>query len=224
MDSIVFDFLDGVIESVGLSGIFFSCLALSLISFAVCLTLALCLSGFTLKKRAWFFLLAVFFQTLDISLTLYGGGTALFPLILFAFNFSLVGTICLLPEKQPAITDESLSLAGFLSSKAKEQGKIDAPLERAEIERVTAGGGISFSGDTAEKEQRNYDLGLDFSHVKKVIERLNYFGLSPSDKRQVKDLESTILSAERGDGGDNVKECINDGLGALLKIMSKYGV
>ena len=68
------------------------------------------------------------------------------------------------------------------------------------------------------------EYGLDFSHVKNVLSRLDYFSLSPADKRQVKELEATLVLAEQGDFSDVVKERVNDGLGSLLKIMSKYGV
>lgn len=61
----------------------------------------------------------------------------------------------------------------------------------------------------------------DFSHVKNVIERLNAFPLSTADKKQIKELEDGIILIENGAIEDYG---INDGLGALLKIMAKYGV
>lgn len=64
---------------------------------------------------------------------------------------------------------------------------------------------------------------IDFSHVKNVISRLNYFSLSTQDRNIVKELELSVLQAERGDYDAETKRKINDGLGALLKIMSKYG-
>ena len=64
----------------------------------------------------------------------------------------------------------------------------------------------------------------DFTHVKSVVERLTYFPLTASDKKQVQELERTIVRAENGEDTPELKNKINDGLGALLKIMSKYGV
>lgn len=61
----------------------------------------------------------------------------------------------------------------------------------------------------------------DFSHVKSVIERLNAFPLSTGDRKQIKELENAIVLIENGAEEDFE---INDGLGALLKIMAKYGV
>ena len=64
---------------------------------------------------------------------------------------------------------------------------------------------------------------LDFAHIRSVVSRLDYFSLSAADKRTVNDLNFSLAEAERGNISDAVKEKINDGLGALLKIMSKYG-
>lgn len=67
------------------------------------------------------------------------------------------------------------------------------------------------------------DFDLDFSHVKNVIARLDYFGLSQSDRRQIHDLEAGLTEAERGENTPELRDRINDGLSSLLKIMSKYG-
>jgi hypothetical protein len=53
---------------------------------------------------------------------------------------------------------------------------------------------------------------------------LDYYGLNQSDKRQVKELETAIFEAENYQMTNELKCRINDGLGALLKIMSKYGI
>ena len=62
------------------------------------------------------------------------------------------------------------------------------------------------------------------SHVKNILKRLDYFDLSQADRRQVRELETAIFQAERRFDDDDAKEKLNDGLGALLKIMAKYGV
>ena len=74
------------------------------------------------------------------------------------------------------------------------------------------------------REQPKRELDVDFSHVKSILERLDYYSLSNQDKRTVCELESLLVQAERGDGSRELKEKINDGLSSLLKIMSKYGV
>ena len=72
--------------------------------------------------------------------------------------------------------------------------------------------------------KKNFALDVDFTHVKKVLERLSYVSLSPTDKRQVKELETAICAAECGQADNLNKAKINDGLSALLKIMAKYGI
>lgn len=72
-----------------------------------------------------------------------------------------------------------------------------------------------------QEEKAPVKTKADFSHVKNVIERLNAFPLSVGDKKQVKELEDAIILIENGAEEDYE---INDGLGALLKIMAKYGV
>lgn len=64
---------------------------------------------------------------------------------------------------------------------------------------------------------------VDFSHVKNVIDRLSYFNLTSNDRRQIKELELSLIDAETNGYTIDVKEKINAGLGSLLKIMSKYG-
>ena len=75
-----------------------------------------------------------------------------------------------------------------------------------------------------EIEQGAGKYELDFSHVKSVISRMEFFPLTASDKRQVKELENAVYCAEHGEFTKENKERINEGLGALLKIMSKYGI
>ena len=72
-------------------------------------------------------------------------------------------------------------------------------------------------------QQETISVPIDYTHVKNVIERLNYFPLSVSDRRQVRDLEGFLVEAESGQEEPSLKSKITDGLSALLKIMSKYG-
>lgn len=88
----------------------------------------------------------------------------------------------------------------------------DVPLSDVAEDRAEERGGC-----------RANDFDLDFSHVKNVIARLDYYGLSQSDRRQIHDLEAGLAEAERGESTPEVRDRINDGLSSLLKIMSKYG-
>ena len=75
----------------------------------------------------------------------------------------------------------------------------------------------------AAERKSGFNDEIDYSHVKNVIARLDYFGLKESDRRQIHDLEASLSEAERGVNSEELKGRINDGLSSLLKIMSKYG-
>lgn len=74
------------------------------------------------------------------------------------------------------------------------------------------------------KQQTPPDETIDYSHVKGILDRLDYFSLGPSDKKQVRELKTYLAEAEEGEAGADLRDKLNDGLGALLKIMSRYGV
>jgi hypothetical protein len=112
------------------------------------------------------------------------------------------------------ITEKQKSLVKF----------IDQEIKFATDNQATPDIQTTFNTEKPQKEKTASDYELDFQHVKSVINRLDYFGLKESDKKQVKELENALLLAEKGYFGQETKEKINDGLGALLKIMSKYGV
>lgn len=91
---------------------------------------------------------------------------------------------------------------------------------KSNIERVVS----SMKTKRVESEVQYKEPILDFSHVKNILKRLTEYSLTPSDKRQVKDLESMLLIAEKGEIDKELKERLNNSLGGLLKMMSKYGV
>ena len=74
----------------------------------------------------------------------------------------------------------------------------------------------------APKKEQIKDEQLSFSGVKKAIEKTLSKGLSEKEKNQVLALEFAIIQKERGEDNLLVKEELNDGLSALIKIMAKY--
>ena len=84
---------------------------------------------------------------------------------------------------------------------------------------------LDFSVEKLVKKQQtnveNVKSVTDFTHVKNVIERLNSFPLTVGDKKQIKELEDAIIMIENGLEDEY---SLGDELGALLKIMAKYGV
>lgn len=74
----------------------------------------------------------------------------------------------------------------------------------------------------APKKEQIKEEQLSFSGVKKAIEKTLSKGLSEKEKNQVLALEFAIIQKERGEDNLLIKEQLNDGLSALIKIMAKY--
>ena len=233
------DLLNAIFSWLTEEGLFAVCFCALTVAFLVNLILSLTLSGYGKKKRLWYYFSLPFVLLLQLTLTLGASGN--FSLVVLNSAASLVYLFAslLLKDKKTATEDNRFSFARTLNERVKEdvpevldgekmlnnyqsckkvlrdEQVVDErelePLRPSQVEEL-------IKGKTAA------DYGLDFSHVKNVLSRLDYFSLSPADKRQVKELEATLVLAEQGDFSDVVKERVNDGLGSLLKIMSKYGV
>ncbi len=152
------------------------------------------------------------FTLANASVTDYKGALFL-PLLFTAFSLLALIPIKLVKNK-PIIKQEQIDLARIIDVEYK--CKNPKPVERLAVEPDYSP--IDVVGQTA----KNSDV--DFTHVKNVVERLNYFNLSPSDKRVVGELKNNVALAEQGEFTPELKSKINDGLGFLLKIMSKYKV
>ena len=131
--------------------------------------------------------------------------------------FLLLTVICLLAipikcvGKKTKKQDESKEFIKFIDQKIAEQDQKPILNEIKNVKPI-------------EKENSETIDGLNLSHVKNILKRLDYFDLSQGDRRQVRDLETAVFQAERHFDDLEIKEKLNDGLGALLKIMAKYGV
>lgn len=64
----------------------------------------------------------------------------------------------------------------------------------------------------------------NFSHLKSVLERMDFYNLSAQDRKQVENLKLLIVKAETEPPTETLQDELNDGLNILLKIMSKYKV
>lgn len=210
------DFFNGVISSVkvglGTVGTFFLLLCLSL-AFGVAFLFACVFKrDFTLKKRIAFFPFLISVLAIQGGAEIALGGDS-FILLLFGVCVGIVGVALVIPVKKVEYKKEHVEFARFLDQKTKSVEKFN---ERTEypVEKIKC----------VEKEQKLESAGIDYSHVKHILSKMEYYPLSVADKRQVKDLSIAVNLAEEGDNGADIKNRINDGLGALLKIMSKHGI
>ncbi len=86
---------------------------------------------------------------------------------------------------------------------------------------------VTVSRETLEKIQtsnKRLRSEIDFSHVKKVIEKLKDCSLNVDEKKRINDFCVKMKKAECGNISDTDRGEINDDLSMILKLMSKYQV
>ena len=206
-------------SSLDLAIIFANCfiIAISLI----CLVMTLVKRGYSVVNRLWTvaFTVGTWFIQVWFELSILGYVRHLFLTIGISICFLV--PILFLPKRSGKITTQQRNLARFISDsvKAKSLEKdIDLSPEKSAI----------FSSPIIKAQPKNISdekrSEIDFSHVKSVLSKLEYYPLKEQDKKQAKELENAIILAEQNGINPSLKEKINDGLGALLKIMSKYAI
>ncbi len=165
------------------------------------------------------------FVVMSLSLIVFEWAIELLVLTVVGVCFTISSSLFFLfilynlPTRKIKTKKEHLQLARAMDLQYKTQ-RSDAVENLPFVNEVKALSGVIRPAP----EKRESPPEIDFSHVKSVIERLEYYNLSQMEKKQVKELENALLIAEKSGEMQGVKQKINDGLGALLKIMSKHGV
>ncbi len=199
--------------------IFLISVVLALSLFLSALLLSLLKTYYGIKKRAWFFPSALAVLAIELAFLSLENELELAYLSL-GITLILSTVILLLPVKGLKIKDSDRELARFIDDSVKKAQADDVDLSdiqssfNAQPDELP----VRPNGDDAGKFE------LDFQHVKRVLQKLEYYPLTPSDKKTMRELEESIYQAESQGLTSIIKGKINDGLGALLKIMSKYGV
>lgn len=217
MKSFIIDVSLKVSLYLGQDGIFILYASLIAVTFLVNLPLSLFVSGYSIKKRVWQPLVCLFFTITCFAICNLAEYGNFIPLLISALTILSLIPIFTIKTKTFKVTEKQRDLVKFIDKEIKlaTDSQNSAPYQKALIREV----------DNKEKSRSSVtDFQLDFQHVKSVISRLDYFGLKECDKKQVKELENALHIAENGEFTHEVKSRINDGLSALLKIMSKYGV
>ncbi len=218
----------GITVTVSLSAVAFSCVLETLIS--------LFAYGYGIKKRIRFFLVAVSAVILQAAAENYGGNSA-FTSVTLVICLLLSSIVLSVPVRTKKITEKQRELARFIDGKIKsaaersleeEEPKDILVKEKTDYCPVNSRIGKERSDaveilKTVGKKEERRASDLDIGHIRAVLSRLDYYGLSSADKRIINELNYSLNEAERGNVDLETKEKINDGLGALLKIMSKYG-
>lgn len=222
MTDFIYDFFTRAFNALGSSGIFLISVSLLTVAYIYLILRALLTSQYGMKRRIWFFPLALGICVMNFACLTASSMLAL--LVVAISLFYIAGTFAV-PNREGKIKREQRELVRFIDEQIKSvviPPKYESNIpqntpQREVVEQIK-------ETETPPKKEDASKYSLDFQHVRSVITRLDAYGLSPSDKKQVRDLETALSLAENGDFTPIIKSKINDGLGALLKIMSKYGV
>ena len=179
------------------------------------------------KNRVWFCLLGSASVLFQVGLCLLSGKGKGYPLILCALVLLYCIPVFFVSNKKRKMKKEQLELVQFIDQSIKRSALQDA--EKTSLSSIDTYSGINQqvkieSKNLTSTQNHPRQDQPDFTHVCNVIERLSAFPLTPNDKKQVKELEFNIRTLKTQGNSQGLKSKINDGLGALLKIMSKYGV
>lgn len=187
--------------------------SISIIVFSVLLILSLTVAS-TKKFRLWLIVSHLITLTVGICLSAYNNYALLGYLFVFCVDLITVAVLFSLPEKIK-ITDEQKEFVEFIDKEIKKEP--EKPTLKPILDKIIV-------NQTPIREKSAEKSEIDFSHVGGILERLDYFPLSVSDKKQVTTLRANLMDAQNGKNDFETKRRINDGLSDLLKIMSKYGV
>jgi hypothetical protein len=182
--------------------------------FVIGLMLSIFKTEFSLKKRLALMIFSLpLCALLPISFNKNRGFVLILALI---FSYFILSPLFFIRVKKHEVIEEK-NLIKLIDKAVKDTGD----MERVNKPSKTPLDSIEKVQKAHEEERVSVKNTPDFSHVKNIIERLNAFPLTTMDKKQIKDLENAIILIENGQQEDYG---INDELGALLKMMAKYGV
>lgn len=206
----------------------------SLVAFLtiLCSILSLAKSQYTHLKRLW-----IVFDFVGICLIEFWFEMQIDRQISYLYltvGVCFIGlAICLfLPVKKLKISEEKRMLAQFLdrcahneNSEHRQQNLSVKSQKDVKLSKILSSPIISANrSDVINKKSSQENDEIDFTHIKSILARLEYYPLKEQDKKSAKELEKAILDAEENGLDKILKQSINEGLGALLKIMAKYAV
>ena len=215
----------------GTEGIFILSLSIISILFLVEILRLVFVNRSKLSDRVWYFFAVLGVSGIEYSMAIITGNQTGYSLLTLSIGFLyLIPVLTVKNNKNERkkqsdfikFIDEQISKENVEPKKTTVEynEKFESDIEEREIP-FNKSSAIEYFN---KKSKENKVVELDFSHVKNVIERLDYINLSTADRRQVKELQLNVYQAENGVLTGELKTKINDGLGALLKIMSKHGV
>lgn len=233
-------------ENISIVGLTCFSIGLTFVGFISCFIISLAKRGYSIKKRLWFVPLgvsAMVFQLMPCvvqknyqTLFLVGGVFLICLAVLLALPTREIQVLPsqrkLIRELDAKVDKQSIAKTENINSNNNPHLLIEddeneekpirpsvLPFEKTPSPTIVR----PFFEENIKTPSQKKVTDIDFSHVKKIIARLKEIELSPSEKKQISELEASVNQAERVEYSTAVKSKINSGLGAVLKIMSKYG-
>ncbi len=231
------NFFDLITSNLSTSTLAIICNSLVVFLTVLCSILALSKRKYTISRRLWVVLDFVGICLIEFWLEMQIDKHITY-LILTVGSCFLGLSICLfLPVKDREISQEKRLLAQFLDRcahipSAEQNYKNKTPnltynQTLNKPSNIFSSPIISVNQNQTENQKTNSNKEneeIDFSHIKGILSRLEYYPLKEQDKKSALELEKAILEAEENGLDSALKQTINEGLGALLKIMAKYAV
>ncbi|MBQ7348629.1 MAG: hypothetical protein IJW47_01400 [Clostridia bacterium] len=213
--------VNDIFLALGEGWVFFILLCVLTAAFLAALIFSVVVKGYRIKDRAWFFLSAAGLYFLHSGLSEICSKNKGYSTAILFFVAVYSGVIICIRVKSKS-DEKERELAKLIDDCVKEQ---DEPLKEDNellLEEQSFPERINVQPETPQKLTKKTEV--DFGHVKSVMERLELCTLSASDKKALSDLKTAVYTAETVGVNLSVKEKINDGLSALLRIMAKYGI
>lgn len=218
--------LKDFIKTIDINLIFYICLSAIFILTIICLFITVFKLRYSVKNRLWLIFSCLGIMAIELWAELIKDTNTLYFLIMIGVVAILSSIIMFIPERGKIASAEQKSLAKFLDSCANntisKKGETYICEDNLNKSNVLYSPIVTIKAE--EKIENNNAEEIDFSHVKNILSRLEYYPLKEQDKKTTRELENAINFAEENGLNVQLKENINDGLGALLKIMSKYAI
>lgn len=206
-----------LIKNLSIEQGFCICIITILFTNFLCLILSLFKREYRIKKRLW-----SVFISLGASVLMLGieRQKSIFPLGFFVcISTGIIFLFVLfLPNRKATTEVDSKEFARYIDSCVKN------PIDEQHYAVKNKAEFTSSLIKSTPQPEVNMQDEIDFSHAKTILSKLEFYPLKEQDRKTAKDLENAIDLAEQNGLDNALKENINEGLGALLKIMAKYAI
>ena len=197
--------------------VFLTCFIVVFVLTVLCTIISLSKKNYSIKNRLWVIFSFIGILLIDFWIEYFILGKIQYLILLVAVEFISLSICFFVRKKQTIISSENKSLESLLNKCKLNHNYANLNKDynneiRSEVIKAKP------------KVQPNLKDDIDFSHVKTVLKKLDYYPLKEQDKKSAKELENAIIEAEESGLDQRLKQNINDGLGALLKLMSKYAI